>query len=281
MNASDLKWYISEHPGWNNRKGVGLVSVCPKCGRVVEYKVGITTKPSDNEDVELEFPLVGSDYSYGEINHYSVFAEELYSKKEIEQLYKKTDLELNPIHKIAAGRVFVRHLKSTLTDVKVEDRFDFRLTLPTYEGIGDITHLDIVDLQGNAAGRIKDHLLVEPTEMGVWQLYLLESLYTVLPTVWHGGYEERKYIFKMTDIDGITPLRFHDLSSLHEQNALLPAVKKILSTDKLHYFSVCCCYWNKWEGLVRETAYYIIADGQIKENKEKTRLFYYNCGIVY
>lgn len=279
-NASDLQWYISEHPRWNKRKGVGVASVCPNCGRVVEFKEGITTEPSVNEDAEEAFPVVNSDYS-DKGNAYSDFAEKLYSKVELEQLYKKSDSEISPNSKMAAGSVFVRHLKSMLTDVKVEDGFDFRLTLPTYEGIGDITHFDIVDQHGNIAEKIKDHLHVEPAEMGVWQLYLLESLYTVLPTVWHGGYEERKYIFKETDIDGIIPLRFHDLSSLREQNALLPAVKMILHTDKLAYLSVCCCYWSRWQGLVKETAYYIIADGQIKENKEKKRLFDFHCGIVY
>ena len=259
-----------------------MVSVCPNCGRVVEFKEGGTISPLDSQEEPLVFPVVNSDYSE-QGNFYTDCAERLYSKEIIHQLDEVTYFA-NAETKRALENEYVEHLMSLLTDIEVDDGWKFELTLPSPEtkDCGDITHLRIVSQNGEVTNEITDHLLVKPTTMGAWQLYLLKNMQSVLPVYWHGGYESRTYVLKESDIDEITPLKFHDLTELVNQNMVLPSVQLVSESEKGCEMTVSCCYWSEWKGLVRERVTYSFENGcLIREDNEQIVLFSYDCGILF
>ena len=278
MESQDLKWYSIRIPDWSyNRWQIGQVSVCPKCGRVVEYKEIETIESEDEKNI----PVEGSKYS-DEGNVYSEYAGKMYSKEKISFIDNAMDEEIFPDLREVVRRTFAKFIIPEPSEIKPDEGYRFELTLPTLEGIGDITHIGIVDEEGNITEDLTEHLVVNATEMGVWQLYLLEHYYTVLPTVWHGGYNERKYILKETDIDDIIPLKFYDLSELKAQDKLMPCVTESSDEADGRLLVVHCCYWNKWEGLVRETVEYKIQNCRvISENRSKEELFVFHCGMWF
>jgi hypothetical protein len=56
---------------------------------------------------------------------------------------------------------------------------------------------------------------------------------------------------------------------------------KITQNGNDYYVSYC--YWNDWEGLVREVVEITIIDGKVTEtnNLSKKVEFQYDCGIVF
>ena len=156
------------------------------------------------------------------------------------------------------------HLIPEPSEITVEDGCRFDLAMPSFEGSGDITHIKIVDAEGNETEDLIEHLKVNATEMAVWQLFLLENYLTVLPTVWHGGYNRCEYIFKESDVDGIMPLKYHDLTVLIKQGKLLPFVEVSKEDEDSYVAFVDCTYWNNWKGLARERVTYKIKAGSVK-----------------
>lgn len=121
---------------------------------------------------------------------------------------------------------------------------------------------------------------VAPTSMGAWQLYLLITSPTIMPVFWHGGYNVRSYIFSTEDLKTIEPIQQLDLTTLNHDGLLLPDV--VVSKDG-QTADVYCCYWNDWQGLIREhvrVAFH--TDGSASIGKPDQYTFYkYNCGICF
>lgn len=89
---------------------------------------------------------------------------------------------------------------------------------------------------------------------GMWDVFLLDNLKYLLPTIGRGAYIQRKLITSARDIHnlpGDMPLK-----ALNLRYNLLPNVKyeKGLATITIHYF-------NEWEGLVKwKLSYYTFDD---------------------
>lgn len=278
MESQDLKWYSIRIPDWSyNRWQIGQVSICPQCGRIVEYKEVETIESDDKKDV----PVEGSKYS-DKGNAFSEYAEKMYSEDCVSFLENAMDDEVVPELREVVRKAFADNLIPQPSEIKVEEGYRFEVTMPSNEGSGDITHIRIVDEEGNATETLTEHLVVNATEMGVWQLYLLENYHTVLPTVWHGGYNRRKYILKESDIDNIIPLKFHDLSELQAQDKLMPCVTIGADEAEGHLLVVHCCYWNDWEGLVRQSVEYKLENGHvISEEDSREVLYQFHCGMWF
>ena len=121
---------------------------------------------------------------------------------------------------------------------------------------------------------------VAPTAMGAWQLYLLITSPTIMPVFWHGGYNVRKFIFSVDDLKAIEPIQNLDLTTLNHDGLLLPVVT--MSKDG-KTADVYCCYWNDWQGLVREHVQVTFnPDGSASMGKPDQYVFYkYDCGICF
>ena len=263
VESQDLRWYSIRIPEWFYKNWyIGQVSICPQCGRVVEYKEVKTVESEDDKNV----PIEGSMYS-DKGNALSDCADRIFPE-DMDEGVNADNLD-----------AYVSRLLSGLTDVKVEQGYRLVMRLPEETGSGDRTHILVVDNEGNETEEIVGHLEVAPTEMGVWQLYLLERLHTVLPLWWHGGYNRRRFILRESDIDGIIPLKFHDLSELKRQDKLMPSVTA--GSDE-HSLVVNCCYWNDWEGLVRQSVEYKLGHGRvISENDSREVLYQFDCGMMF
>ena len=165
--------------------------------------------------------------------------------------------------------------------MEIDDGYSLKLELAEYKGLGDTSSIQIVDEKGDPIYSLFDHVTVKPTKMGAWQLYLLNISSHVLPAYWHGIYQSRTYIFKESYIDELYPIKFHDLSELIETDQLLPSVTIVNKDASGCTMIVKCCYWNAWEGLVRERARIVLEKGRcISFKKSKETLFAYNCGII-
>lgn len=278
VESQDLRWYSIRIPNWfSDRWQIGQVSVCPQCGRVVEYKEVKTVKSEDDKNI----PIEGSKYSDKD-NAFSMYAEKMYSKDRIDFLGNAMDEEVVPELREVVRKAFADFLIPEPSEIKVDEGFRFDVTMPSFEGSGDITHIEIVDKDGNATDDFVQHIMVSPTSMGAWQLYLLENYYTVLPTVWHGGYNRCEYIFKESDVDDIIPLKFHDLTELMEQKKLMPFVEVCKDGDNRYTAVVNCTYWNNWQGLVRKRVTYKLDNGRVvSKESNKEVLYQFHCGMWF
>ena len=126
------------------------------------------------------------------------------------------------------------------------------------------------------------YLHVDETPMGAWQIYLLMTSPTLLPTFWHGGYIERRFILQPKDLYEIEAICCCDLSDLVKQEMLYPSVAMKRNAGLVIAF-VSCCYWNEWKGLVREQVEIRIQDGRVisYDNKGDFNIYKYHCGIYF
>lgn len=121
-------------------------------------------------------------------------------------------------------------------------------------------------------------LIVEPSEMGAWQAYLLFISPTLLPLYWHGGYIRREYFFDRENFECPIPMWDEKPINLALEKIPQPSVK--MEDDKA---IVSCPYWNHWEGLVLESMPIIFkADGSISFRRARHKVLYkYYCGICF
>lgn len=107
---------------------------------------------------------------------------------------------------------------------------------------------------------IFEHLIVEKSERGVWQAYLLSKATTLLPITWHGAYLSRQFIFNMDDLKNLnkTFSLFRPKINFNEKYNVSPIVS--LQENNAE---ISACYWNDWSGLVRESVYLSFTDGKV------------------
>lgn len=130
----------------------------------------------------------------------------------------------------------------------------------------------------NTPTEIFDQLIVEPSEMGAWQAYLLFISPTLLPLYWHGGYIRREYFFGRDNFKCPQPMWDEKPINLTLEKIPQPYVD--MEDNKA---TVSCPYWNQWEGLVLESIPIVFkADSNILFRRAKHKVLYkYYCGICY
>lgn len=149
-------------------------------------------------------------------------------------------------------------------------------------GIGDESYYYVYDKNDKEDKDLLKYLHVDETPMGAWQIYLLMTSPTLLPTFWHGGYIERRFILQPKDLYEIEAICCCDLSDLVKQEMLYPSVAMKRNAGLVIAF-VSCCYWNEWKGLVREQVEIRIQDGRVisYDNKGDFNIYKYHCGIYF
>ena len=272
--AEELEWYDIHANG-----KVGHASVCPNCKKIVEFS---DLDNDDNASSDLDEKICelekGGKYGVGRENNGNAFGLfGLQFRKWLSQTVSSAESDAVNIDDNCLDQIRLRdgkHLEIHLANSES----------PT-DRIGDGSNICICEGGQIVSSDIEDDLLeilsyyeVEPNSMGAWQLYLLLTAKTVLPTFWHGGYIERNFIFCEDDIKAISPLKYFDTTALREANMLMPQVT--ISDDKVA--DVYCCYWNKWEGLVREHYGFHFAQNDVAGagfNREV--ILPYDCGIFF
>lgn len=128
--------------------------------------------------------------------------------------------------------------------------------------------------------KIFDHITVEDSCDGAWQVFLLNNIWHVLPFFWHGGYNKRSYLFSEDDISSIEMFRKDDFFVLSEISNF-DVKPKIIKYEDNYYVS--CCYWTDWGGLKRELVVITINNGKATNIQcvDTTTIVEYDCGIMF
>lgn len=118
-------------------------------------------------------------------------------------------------------------------------------------GIGDDSRVIVCDKYGEHTN-IWDYLRVEVCPMGAWQVFLLHTLWRVLPHFWHGGYNARQYIFSKEDLMRIYFAEENIASLLRwaidfDTDDLIAEI-----TNYYNKYYVSCHYWDNRGGLYKE-----------------------------
>lgn len=149
-------------------------------------------------------------------------------------------------------------------------------------GLGDNSRL-MVTKDNVKDFKIWKYINVKDDPMAVWQVYLLRSLWHVLPHHWHGGYNRRTYIFTSKDIENIKFKRPEESSNLIAtiSNQLEKITPEIIKYNDIYY--ITCCYWSDWGGLIRELIEIKVGNNKIVNifKVEDITLLKYNCGIIF
>lgn len=125
-----------------------------------------------------------------------------------------------------------RTLFNTLTQLRLSNKNSLGLHLPVNIGYGDTSWFYVYPkgkdpFEGKSQVDLKfatldymnrnndfDFLQVTPSAMGVWQAYLYSIAPTLLPTIWHGGYISRTYIFSQEVLDNYLKYKCNEELSL-------------------------------------------------------------------
>jgi hypothetical protein len=127
---------------------------------------------------------------------------------------------------------------------------------------------------------IFNHLTIDKTAMGAWQAYLLSIAKTVLPFSGMLYYTKRELIFSHDQIkDKYHWLDLKRKPLLKDFDKDVSPWVRIQGTQAI----VSCCYWNEWQGLVRENAKIIFFNNRVYllEDFEEEVLFKYHCGVIF
>lgn len=182
-------------------------------------------------------------------------------------------------------------LFDVLNCMSLDEGYALGLKLAKHEGMGDESWfyihqtdhsketLDIPSPTGYEGDLGFSHMFVERNKMGAWQMYLFSIASTVLPVFWHGGYIRRDYIFKHEDLKDVISAHNGGLAPLYGIKDRISPMVKIYGGEA----TVQCCYWNDWEGLVRETTVVKFTENTVfcVEHKQSEVLFEYDCGICF
>jgi hypothetical protein len=144
------------------------------------------------------------------------------------------------------------------------------------QGSGDSSALYVELPDGTESFDVFSHISFDNSIAGAWAAYLLFCLPSYLPKFWHANYDKRTYFYTNEDVKSIKTMRKSMDWSNHSFD-VTPAV--YYDREK---FLVSACYWNDWQGLVRETVRIVMTDGKATcESVDQQVLYPYDCKILF
>jgi hypothetical protein len=151
-----------------------------------------------------------------------------------------------------------------------------------FNGIGSDSYLYVADKDGKQEWDIFKFITVTNSEKGAWQAFVLHELWHILPHYWHGIYNYRTFVFDKQDLQKVLDSVYKIPHTYDAIDGTKYDVRPQITTNGHNYF-VSYCFWNNWEGLVREVVEITIIDGKVTEtnNLSKKVEFQYDCGIVF
>ena len=143
-------------------------------------------------------------------------------------------------------------------------------------GKGDNSALYVELPDGTESFDVFSHISFDNSIAGAWAAYLLYCLPSYLPKFWHANYDKRRYFYTNEDVKSIKTMRKSIDWSNHSFD-VTPAV--YYDREK---FLVSACYWNDWQGLVRETVRIVMTNGKATcESIDQQVLYSYDCKILF
>lgn len=227
--------------------------------------------------------------------------DKLKEERENEEKYKRQALE---IYKEAIGKPhdnhhpFLRTIAQTLVSKIEEKKYDSIMDLLDKLSLPKEFHLKVEECQREGIGQkskflvetdkhtydsnIWSYLDVEDSLYGAWQAYLLYKMVYILPLFWHALYEQRTYLYSNEDVIRIEPIIKKDhregIQRIVKNFDTTPDIVKI--QDKYY---VSCCYWNDFNGLIREIVEVSIStrNKALFKDINQQVLYHYHCGIRF
>ena len=165
-------------------------------------------------------------------------------------------------------------LLEPLTEVKVEDGFSLCGEWNGIKGYGQSISLFTEPSETEII--LFPHLVIPFTVMGVWQAFLLDVSWTLLPLIWHANYFRRSYLFDKESVDKI--LKEHKLymPKLYA-DVYIPSVK-IWGDDA----EVKVLYWSEFQGLILQKKVIERSGKSVRITDDKLSILKnYHCGVIY
>ena len=176
-------------------------------------------------------------------------------------------------------------LHRVLRHISIPENMTLKLRLATDDnGFGDVSRFQLFEKSNTNTNPICEEediiykMNVEKSVYGAWDAYLFSKARHLLPTYWHGAYNEETLLFDEEDFNLIMSQRGRCRDIIFRDDDLKPKV----------YFDgdtafVESCVWCEWGGLSRETVK-MVFDGNrvIGFNYEgRKNLYMYDCGIMF
>ena len=230
--SEDLDWYkmtINSGPYSHS----GQISVCPDCHTQAEFYPNKLTRNNKTPNFYSERFLPNG----GRDNPYTM-------------VFIKFQHSLNIAVKIAeanSGSIDKCDLFKLLGACEIDDNYHLGFTLPDKRTDGVVSKLYTYRGEGKS-NNVFDHTCFERSEMGAWNAYLLDNAHMMIPVMWHDGADARQYIMTPDDLKSLfngPRIRV----STKRLEMIPPTVKPGITDDT---YIVECCYWNHYEGLIRE-----------------------------
>ena len=179
-------------------------------------------------------------------------------------------------------------LTESLSEISVADGYTLNISLcktPKNDEyfIGDDSYLYVAGKDGKQEKDIFKYINVTNSYKGAWQAFVLHVLWRILPHYWHGCYNYRTFVFDTPDLQN--EIEYKKNSELDDNITIAPSMydltPRITKNSDTYYVSYC--YWNDWEGLVREVIGIPINNGKVADVCviSKEVLFAYDCGILF
>lgn len=177
------------------------------------------------------------------------------------------------------------NLSRVLSHIHIPTNKVLKLQLASDEnGHGDISRFqlfDVYDIYEEPICQENDiiyELDVDRSVYGAWEVFLFSKARNLLPTYWHGGYNEETLLFDVQDFNLIMSQRGHCQDIILRGDDLQPRVY-----SEGERTIVECCIWTEWGGLFRES-YSMIYDGnRIVDFQllKRENIYQYDCGILF
>ena len=117
-----------------------------------------------------------------------------------------------------------------------------------------------------------NHLRVECSPMGAWQAYLLSEAPSLLPSIWHGAYHARDFVFCKDDIHFWLFMKDVKKAEVVDDFALSVELEGNTAT-------ITCYYWNYHRGFFQDTAKLNISDGKVSFSKNRDEKLIYKTRL--
>lgn len=289
LKSENLDWYPARRFDYYDEKNdscsfvLGSISICPHCGSLVQWiedtlvqckvknpKEYLMKNDADCNSAGNIYSRKGADYldAIGQINEKWKDNESI-PQSVLDNLMK----QLDALHYPKDGKL------------------DFCI-----QGVDDGGNAHtLINANFELRVRVDDKLMpslygnvyADTTCMGAWQLFLLANAVHVLPSIWHGGYENYDYVFYEKDLYGLRELAGRDIPKLIENYPIEPKIS--LSRNKIGgetkiFADIYCYHWNDWEGLALDHYRVIMSEDGCFERiftMDQTILHHYNCGMMF
>lgn len=253
------------------------VSVCPECHCVVETRV----EKRFDRGMELEEI---SPEKMTENEHCEGIKLEMVKADEANEFARKGNVYRNELEKIARGSDKSKNaLFRLLPELHLRDSYKVGFAGKDLDEIDGFYYFYVFDSVLNMEKPVYHYVDVNPTPMGVWQLYLLMNSEAFIDF----NNQRRlvkpfRHVFDRCDLEKLPELKKRDIRRLEQCNYLFPkvSIKKMEDDGEKYLGEVFCTFWRRNALWLDYRRYMIDNNGKVdwKHSDSSNMLLHRNPG---